>query len=156
MKTITSTLLATLALVFCDVFGAYGDIRMKNTFEIKSWDESPYLEFDSGAKYSRAKLQKEYLGVLSGEGQLEYLMAYNRSGNAFFTGIEHFDGMLNNKRGTFSIAHKGSFLGGAASSTFEIVQGSQTGDFSGLIGEGSFESGHSMLIDFDFSYSFLD
>lgn len=128
---------------------------MKNSFEIQSWDESPYLEFDSGAKYSRATLKKKYTGVLTGDATLEYLMAYNDSGAAHFTGIEHFDGKVDGKMGTFSIMHDGVFEAGVVRSSFRVIEGSQTDGLSGLKGEGSYEAGHSMLVDFDFSYLFL-
>lgn len=133
----------------------YGNRKMKNIFEIESWDESPYLEFDSGAKHSRAKLKKKYSGTLTGEGALEYLMAYNESGAAHFTGIEYFEGEVDGKAGAFSIVHDGIFEGGVVSSTFRIIEGSQTAALTQLNGEGRYEAGHSMLVEFDFNYSFL-
>jgi len=126
---------------------------MKNSFEIQSWDEAPYLEFENGAKYSKAKLMKKYSGNFNGQGQLEYLMAYNESGAAYFTGIEHFDGTIGTKTGTMSIVHQGSFENGSVTSSFEIVNGSQTGELAGISGEGKYQTGHSMTVEFDFSYS---
>ena len=150
--------LTTLAFdgvfAFNDAFETKGNIRMKNTFEIQSWDESPYLEFDSGAKYSRAKLKKKYTGLLTGDGTLEYLMAYNQTGAAHFTGIEHFEGEVDGNEGTISIVHEGVFEAGVVNSTFRVIEGSQTAGLINLKGEGSFKTGHSMSVEFDFNHSF--
>ena len=124
---------------------------MNNTFEIKSWDEAPYLELNNGVKYSRAKLVKEYTGQIVGVGQLEYLITYNESGSSFFTGIEHFEGTLNNLKGTFSMVHEGTFADGSVESKFRIIENSQTNELAKATGEGSYKTGHSMSVDFDFT-----
>jgi len=126
---------------------------MSNTFEIHSWDEVPYLELDNGVKYSNAKLLKTYSGELQGKGQLEYLMSYNELGQAYFTGIEHFEGDIAGQVGSLSIAHEGTFIDGVVKSTFRIIDGSQRERLVGLTGEGAYTTGHSMTVDYDFSYS---
>ena len=126
---------------------------MKNVFEIASWDEAPYLELDSGAKYSSAKISKIYSGVMVGTASLDYLMAYNPSGEAHFTGIEHFEGTIDNKQGTVSILHNGTFADGSVTSTFHIISGSQTGELIGIEGKGSYTTSHSLIVEFEFNYS---
>lgn len=135
---------------------AVKEVNMTNTFDIKSWDESPYLEFKSGTKHSRAKVVKEYSGELIGKGHLEYLMAYNDSGAAYFTGIEHFEGRLGDRKGTFSMVHEGTFSEGSVTSTFRILGGSQSGELVKLTGEGGYKTGHSMSVNFDFTHAFGD
>lgn len=154
MKTLCHIILASLFTTFSEGAELSREQSMKNTFEIRSWDEAPYLEFESTAKYSRAKLDKRYAGALNGVGQLEYLMTYNQSGAAYFVGIEHFEGEIDGKTGTFSIAHSGSFEKSTVTSEFEVIEGSQTGKLVGLKGQGSYITGHSMIVDFEFDYAF--
>ena len=130
-----------------------GETTLKNTFTIASWDETTYLELENDAKYANAKLLKQYSGELKGQGQLEYLMAYSTATSAYFTGLEHFTGTLGEKRGTLTIAHEGVFKGGQVSSSFRIIDGSQTGELAGVTGEGHYNAGHSMTVDFNFTHS---
>ncbi len=143
-------------LLFLSGILANENVEMKNTFNITSWDESPYSEFNDGAKFSRATVKKTYSGLLSGDGELDYLMAYDNSGAAYFTGIEHFSGNVEGKVGTISMTHQGTFSNGRVSSSFVIIDGSQTGELIGLSGKGSYESGHAMSVDFDLSIRFED
>ena len=154
MKILFHITIASILVTFGDVAGLGREQSMKNTFEIESWDEVPYLEFENSTKYSRAKLSKRYAGAMNGNGQLEYLMAYNEKGAAHFVGIEHFEGEVDGKIGTLSVAHKGSFKKGVVTSTFEIIEGSQTGKLVSLNGQGSYTTGHSMIVDFEFDYAF--
>jgi len=154
MKPHLLSLALSLLILSTAVLDTHGGLEMKNTFKIESWDESPYLEFDNGAKHSRAKLLKKYSGELKGTGQLVYLMAYNTSGAAYFTGIEHFEGHLNGKAGTLSITHEGTFSNGSVESTFRIIEGSQSAELIGLTGDGQYKTGHSMTVDFIFTYSY--
>lgn len=151
MKTLILGVMIILAQSPIDV---YGSDQMTNTFKIESWNEVPYLEFSSGAKYSKASLIKKYTGDIVGQGRLEYLMTYNESGRAYFTGIEHLEGEVAGKAGAFSIVHEGTFVGGSVESTFRVVDGSQSGALIGLRGKGSFKAGHSMLVNFSFEHSF--
>ena len=128
------------------------EVNMSNTFQITNWDEQSYLEFEDGVKYSKASIKKQYQGQLLGEGQLEYLMSYHNNGHATFVGMEHVTVVIDGKQGSFTLQHKGSFKEGIASSTFEILPESATGDLKGLTGRGSFSTGHSMTVEFDFQF----
>ena len=147
---------AIVAISLGNASAEHRDNTMTNTYEIKSWDEEPYLELENSAKYSNAKLQKNYSGEFEGEGQLQYLMAYNESGAAYFTGIEHFKGQINGVKGYLSFAHKGSFKNGSVDSSFHIIEGSQSESFTKLLGEGNFSTGHSMTVEFEFSFTTKD
>ena len=152
MKIISLICLASALTLSANAAQLNREKTMKNTFEIKSWDETPYMELKDTSKYSRATLVKEYRGNMIGTGKLEYLMAYNESGTAHFVGIEHFEGSVDGKLGTFSISHEGSFKNGTVTSSFEIIEGSQTAQLSNIEGKGSYTTGHSMVVNFDFEY----
>jgi len=128
------TLSISLLVLFTGAITARGDTELSNIFEIHSWDEAPYLELENGVKYSNAKLLKTYNGELQGKGQLTYLMSYNESGHAYFTGVEHFEGSIAGRMGQLSIAHEGTFVDGIVESRFRIIDGSQQQELVGLIG----------------------
>ena len=123
---------------------------MKNTFEIKAWDEKNYLEISDQLKYSKASVSKTYDGLLKGNGQLEYIMSYFVADQASFVGIEHFDGVIDGRQGTLSFEHKGTFINGVVNSEFTVIDGSGTQELEGLNAKGRFSSGHSMTVDFEF------
>ena len=49
---------AIVAISLGNASAEHRENTMTNTYEIKSWDEEPYLELENSAKYSNAKLQK--------------------------------------------------------------------------------------------------
>lgn len=126
----------------------------QSQFQIKSWDEKPYFEDHGGIKLTRAVVTKFYTGGISGEGSLEYLMAYNPDGTAHFVGIEHIIGKIGNKSGSFLLSHEGTFQNGVATSRFKVVAGSAVAELKGLAGSGSYSTGHAMTVPFDFEYHF--
>ncbi len=125
------------------------------TFEVKSWDEQPYQEFEGGTKLTRASVTTSYHGDIEGEGTLEYLMFYGEDGSASFVGLERVVGRVGNRSGSFVLRHSGAYEGGTAKATYVVVPGSGTGDLRGLRGEGDFAlSGHAqhypITLDYDF------
>jgi hypothetical protein len=110
------------------------------TFEIKSWDEKPWHEGDDGRKLTRATVVKTYSGDLDGEGTMEYVMAYASESSAIYVGIELVDGRLGGRAGTFAMKDAGTFEGGVAASTFEIIEGSGTRELAGITGRASVDA----------------
>ncbi len=97
------------------------------TFEVKSWDEQPYQEFEGGTKLTRASVTTSYHGDIEGEGTLEYLMFYGEDGSASFVGLERVVGRVGNRSGSFVLRHSGAYEGGTAKATYVVVPGSGTG-----------------------------
>lgn len=124
----------------------------KSQFEITSWEENPYFEGDDGIKLTRAVIIKSYSGDITGNGNLEYIMAYKPDGSASFVGIEYFEGSIGPKSGTCVLEHEGTFQEGTSSSSFRIIEGSATGELSGLTGEGGFSTGHGRTVSLEFNY----
>lgn len=110
------------------------------TFGIKSWDEKPWHEGENGRKLTRATVVKTYSGDLAGEGKIEYVMAYASEASAVFVGFERIDGRLAGREGTFVMKDDGVFEEGVAASSFEIVEGSGTGDLDGIRGRASVDA----------------
>jgi len=116
---------------------------MDNTFQIASWDETPYIESEDGSKKSHAKITQNDSGFIEGYSELQYLMSYQSATSAIFFGFEVVTGKVNSKSGSFTIQHNGKFENGIASSDFVIVSQSGTDELKNIEGSGSFESGEA-------------
>ena len=121
------------------------------TFKITSWDEEPFDEPENGPKLTRAHVRRSFHGDLSGTGNLMYLMTHLDTG-ASFIGLEKVVGILGGRTGSFVLRHTGSYDGEKATSEYEVVPGSGTGELAGLSGTGGFSAGHAEEHDMTFDY----
>ncbi|MHC6645514.1 DUF3224 domain-containing protein [Alteromonas sp. HB246098] len=117
-------------------------------FSITQWDEDTLSERAEGIKVSQASIKQVYSGDMSGESSVEFLMSYQSQMSAQFTGFETFVGVINGLRGTVTFQHKGKFENGVASSDFESIKDSATGELTGKALQGSFKSGESGKADY--------
>jgi hypothetical protein len=124
------------------------------TFEITKWDEQPYDEIESGPKLTRASVTQAFSGGIEGEGAVEYLMMHRSDKTAIYVGLLRVDGRLGARSGTFGLRCQGTYEEGTATCSRSVVQGSGTGELSGLRGKGDFSAGHggqaSYTLDYDF------
>ena len=112
------------------------------TFEVTNWDERPAVQADGGSKVTQASVTMSFSGDLEGDGSVEWLMAYAGDENtASFVGLERVVGTLDGRDGTFVLQHTGTFDGAVAKAELAVVDGSGTGDLTGLTGTGAFEAG---------------
>jgi hypothetical protein len=61
---------------------------LTTSFEIASWDESPFDEGEGLGKLTRASVGRAYSGDIDGESVTEWAMAYRLDGSATFVGID--------------------------------------------------------------------
>jgi hypothetical protein len=108
------------------------------TFEVKDWNEEPFDDIAKASKVTRAKVTKTYAGDIDGESFTEWLMAYREDGTATFVGLERISGRVSGKNGTFVLQHDGSFENGAARADLRVLEGSGSGELTGITGEGDF------------------
>jgi len=121
-------------------------------FKIASWDEQPFAEVADGGKLSRASVTKTYTGEITGEGKLEYLMAYRTDGSAVFSGFERVIGTVGGKSGSFVLQHSGNYRNGQMTQESMILAGSGTSELTGIKGEGRITAGHQEEYPMSFSY----
>ncbi len=124
-------------------------------FEVTKWDEKPYYEKEGEPKLTRASVEKTFRGDIEGKSTLEYVMAYAPNGMTSFVGIEHVQGRLGKRSGSFVIQHTGTDDGQEATGTWHVVPGSATGELAGLKGEGQFkadrnDTNYAFEMDYDF------
>ena len=125
-----------------------------NIFTITAWDELTQTEYE-GKKLTHAKVKQAYSGILKGDAQIEYQMIYTSESEASYIGTELFTGELEGKTGTFVLVHRGTFKQGKVHSRFDVIEGSGTGELSGIRGQGEFASGDEQSVNYSFEYTLL-
>ena len=118
-------------------------MAIEGSFSITQWDEDTLSERPEGIKISHASIKQVYTGDMSGESSVEFLMSYQSQMSAQFSGFETFVGVIKGLRGTVTFQHNGKFESGIASSNFESIKGSATGELAGKTFLGRFQSGES-------------
>jgi len=106
------------------------------TFTVSGWDENTYEDLDGGGKLTKAHVTFGFDGDLEGEGGWEAVMCYRADGTASFTGFQRTVGKLAGKEGSFVLRADGRFEGGEAKTSWHVVDGSATGELTGLRGVG--------------------
>jgi hypothetical protein len=109
-------------------------------FDIASWDEEPYVEIDAARKLTRAEVTQRFSGDITGDGSVVWLMFYRTDGSADFVGLQHIDGTIADKTGSFVLQTSGSFDGSKVTAEWSVVPGSGTGDLESLNGTGTMEA----------------
>ena len=75
------------------------DTHVEATFDVTSWDESPFDDDDGSARLTEAVVSKKYAGAIEGSSLTKWLMAYAPDKTATFTGIERIRGSVAGRRG---------------------------------------------------------
>jgi hypothetical protein len=109
----------------------------QGTFTVAGWDESTYQELEGQGKLTKARMSFDYAGDVQGQGVAETVMCYRDDGTAVYTGLEHVTGEVGGKSGSYVLVADGTYDGGEARSTFQVVEGSGTGELAGLRGSGT-------------------
>jgi hypothetical protein len=126
----------------------------RSTFAVKSWDEPTLSEVDGHLKITRATVAFAYSGDLEGESAMQYLMLYRDNGSASVIGMERITGRLSGRSGSFVLRHQGGYADGTASGDFEVIDGSASGELTGLRGQGVAVARQDGSTEFAFDYEF--
>jgi Protein of unknown function (DUF3224) len=127
---------------------------LKGEFTVASWEEETYLERDGDRKLTRAVVTQDLAGDVSGKGQVQWLMSYADDGTAHFVGLQQFEGRIDGREGSVVLETSGDFDGEEAVWIAKVVQGSGTGGWSGMSGEGRFQAPHGSKASFTLDCSF--
>jgi hypothetical protein len=100
--------------------------------EIKSWDEKPYRELDDGQKFTRAEVSLSGPDDGLSAGGFDSLMFYRADGTSTYVSLMHVSGQLAGRSGSFVLQGTGSYDGKVARGESSVVEGSGTGELSGL------------------------
>jgi hypothetical protein len=122
------------------------------TFEITSMGEDTYLELEGDAKLTRAYGTQRFTGDIEGQGSVEWLMCYLPGGGARFLGLQRIAGSIGDRQGSCVIEAVGNFDGSQSSGTWRVIEGSSSGELSGLRGEGSFQAASGPTASYTLEY----
>ena len=112
--------------------------HIEATFEIGSWDETPFEDGDESTRLTEALVTKRYDGDITGTSTTKWLLSYAPDRSALFVGIEHITGTIGGNHGSLVLLHDGAFRDGVASADVRIASG--TGDLADAGGGGKFRA----------------
>jgi Protein of unknown function (DUF3224) len=112
--------------------------HIEATFQIGSWDETPFEDGNEATKLTEALVAKRYEGDIKGTSTTKWLLAYAPDKSALFVGIEHITGTIGGHTGGLVLLHDGFYRDGVASADVRIASG--TGALTNAAGSGKFRA----------------
>jgi hypothetical protein len=128
--------------------------KLDGEFTLSSWEEETYAEREGERKLTRATVTQDLAGDVVGKGQVEWLMSYGEDGTAHFVGLQQFEGVIDGREGSVVLETIGDFDGTEATWSGRVIEGSGTGGWAGMSGEGRFQAPHGSRASFTLDYSF--
>ena len=105
----------------------------RGTFNVKVTPQPP--DDSAGGPFGRLFLDKQFQGDLNATSKGQMMAAETAvKGSAAYVALELVSGVLNGKRGTFILQHKGTMRNGAYVMDVTVVPDSGTGELLGLAG----------------------
>ncbi len=133
-------------------------MKAKGIFTVKKWDEKFYNQTSYDSKMTKASVEYEISGEISGKAIAKYLMYYKRfnekdqhSSSAHYMGLIIFEGSLHDTKGSFVMEDYGDFENGTANSRLTILSDSGMGNLTGIKGIGRYtadQNGNSIELDY--------
>jgi hypothetical protein len=123
--------------------------HIEATFEIASWDETPFEDGNEATKLTEALVTKKYDGDIKGTSTTKWLLAYAPDKSALYVGVEHISGTIGGRQGSLVLLHDGAFRDGVASAQLRIASG--TDELANAAGTGRFRAdpAGSLTLDLD-------
>ncbi|MDN0194213.1 DUF3224 domain-containing protein [Streptomyces sp. S.PNR 29] len=109
-------------------------------FTFADWKETPVGPADTSPRLAHASVVNSFSGGIEAAGTFcEYSIVYVTEKTGSFAGMELLTGRLDGREGSFALEERGFFdADGTVHCTFEVVEGSGTGELTGLRGSGGF------------------
>jgi len=133
-------------------------MKAQSTYTVKKWDEKTYEKIPPSQELSKASVEFELTGDLSGKLSVEYLTFYKNiksedkhNSTAIYIGLIRFVGLLNGKNGSFIMEDHGKYENGTASSELHIIPDSGTDELKGIAGKGNYianQQGYKFELDY--------
>jgi hypothetical protein len=128
--------------------------KLTGELTYNSWDEETYADREGDRKLTRATVEQDLTGDVTGTGQVEWLMSYGNDGTAHFVGLQQFEGSIDGREGSVVLEVIGDYDGKEAIWTGKVVEGSGTAGWAGMRGEGRFRAPHGPTTSFTLDYGF--
>src|SRR3954468_14004436 len=114
--------------------GTANGTQVTGTYGIQGWDEKTWDGKDRteqpGEKLTHAKIKQDFHGGIEAEATIQLVMSYIDDANATYLGLQHMNGKIGDRAGSFVLEVYGKFENGAATSTFKVIPGSGKGDLA--------------------------
>ncbi len=106
----------------------------RGNFDVTTEAEPPFMEQD-GNRLNHNVVRKDFSGDMTGKSEAHMVAAYTGTpGSAAYVAIEHFEGSVGRKSGTFILKHSGTMSNGEAELSVTIVPDSGTAELKGISG----------------------
>ncbi len=127
-------------------------MHTEGSFILDTWDaRTPYDERE-GTVLTPVHVDKTFTGGLAGASLAELITVATDAGPVAYVGIERFEGTLDGRKGGFVLRHAAGGRAGKPWMTWQIVEGTGSGDLTGITGEGQVEigpdGGHTYTLDY--------
>lgn len=120
------------------------------TFEIQM-----DMQNDEIAPVGRIIIDKNYSGSMVGKGSGQMISKRTEDGASVYAAIEEFDGSIEDKKGSFTLFHRGIMSSSEMTLEILIVEGSGTGDFTHINGSLDIEQDDDKHL-YTLEYEFLE
>ncbi|MEV5933901.1 DUF3224 domain-containing protein [Streptomyces sp. NPDC052079] len=130
--------------------------KITGHFTFADWKESPVTLEGAFPRLAHAKVTNAFAGGIEAEATTcDYTVAYLTETTGAFAGMELLTGAVDGRAGTFVLEERGRFTSdGTVHCTFEVVEGSGTGELTGLRGTGGFTYRHGETkVPYAFEYA---
>ncbi|MFF9218009.1 DUF3224 domain-containing protein [Streptomyces viridosporus] len=124
-------------------------------FTFADWKESPVTPEGDSPRLAHATVTNAFSGgIEAGATTCDYTIAYLTGTTGTFAGMELVVGRVDGREGTFVLEERGHFAeDGTVHCSFEVVEGSGTGELTGLLGTGGFTYRHGETkVPYTFAY----
>lgn len=124
-------------------------------FTFADWKENPVSPEDAFPRLAHATVVNAFSGGVEAEATVcDYTIAYDTAVTGTFAGLELVTGRVDGRSGAFVLEERGRFADdGTVHCTFEVVEGSGTGELAGLRGTGGFTYRHGdTKVPYTFAY----
>ncbi|MDN5780939.1 MAG: DUF3224 domain-containing protein [Luteimonas sp.] len=109
--------------------------QVTGTFEVRRTGQSIIEDAGDGANMTRMRLEKTFQGALDASSVVEMTSVGTAiPGSAAYVAIEHVQGRLDGRLGSFALQHAGTMDRGTPSLSVSVVPDSGTGELDGLSG----------------------
>ncbi|MDA8038284.1 MAG: DUF3224 domain-containing protein [Actinomycetota bacterium] len=115
---------------------------IEGSFEVTSWTEEPATGLEGTVKVTTARIGQRFSGGIEAETVADMVMTYRADGTAEFLGHHRVLGKVGHRSGSFVLRATGFYDGAVASTDFEVIEGSGTGELTGISGSGAASAGH--------------
>ncbi|MGC3001110.1 DUF3224 domain-containing protein [Streptomyces sp. G35A] len=129
--------------------------RTTGHFTFADWKENPVTAEDRHPRLAHATVTNAFTGGIEAEATTcDYAIAYLTGTTGTFAGMELVGGRVDGRAGTFVLEERGRFeADGTVHCSFEVVEGSGTGELTGLRGTGGFTYRHGETkVPYTFEY----